>query len=74
MDTETLFVRTLRRASKTLGGDAELAKALDVEPDTLKRWISGIATPTVSAYLKALDIFTSGPLWSGYERNLHPNG
>ena len=56
MSTETSQSRTLYRALKTCGGPAELAKALNVSPESLSGWLTGHEVPSVQVYMAALKL------------------
>jgi DNA-binding transcriptional regulator YdaS (Cro superfamily) len=59
MSGETAQTRTLYRALKNCGGEAELAKALDVSPESLSRWLTGHEAMSVEAYVSALKLVAS---------------
>ena len=54
------YARTLRQAAEVAGGEAELAAALDVPPEALKRWLEGAEPPPMEVHLAALDLITRG--------------
>jgi hypothetical protein len=56
MSSETRQTLTLYRALKNCGGEAELAKALDVSIESLSRWLTGHEAPSVKVYMAALSL------------------
>jgi hypothetical protein len=58
MLSDTTSIRVLQRAVQLLGGEVQLAIALNVSPEVLTKWLSGEARPTTKAYFTALDIVT----------------
>jgi hypothetical protein len=52
------YVRTLQQAAEVVGGEANLATALDVPPEALRRWLSGEEPPPIQFHLAALDLVT----------------
>jgi DNA-binding transcriptional regulator YiaG len=54
----TTHIRVLQRAADLLGGEVQLATALNVSPELLSKWLSGEARPSTKAYFTALDIVT----------------
>lgn len=55
------YTRTLRLASRTLGGDERLAASLGVGVHEVMRWSCGTEIPPFAAYCLALDIVAAGP-------------
>ncbi|TMH92222.1 MAG: helix-turn-helix domain-containing protein [Betaproteobacteria bacterium] len=60
MSSETRQTLTLYRALKNCGGEAELAKALDVSVESLSRWLTGHEAPSVKVYMAALSLVAAG--------------
>ena len=56
MSSETRQTLTLYRALKNCGGEAELAKALDVSVESLSRWLTGHESPSVEVYMATLKL------------------
>lgn len=54
------YARTLRQAAEVAGGEAGLAAALNVPPETLRRWLEGAEPPPVEVQMAALDLITRG--------------
>ena len=54
------YARTLRQAAEVAGGEAELAAALEVAPEALRRWLGGEEPPPVEIHLAALELVTRG--------------
>ena len=54
------YARTLRQAAEVAGGEAELAVALNVPPEKLRRWLEGAESPPMEVHLAALDLVTRG--------------
>jgi hypothetical protein len=53
-------METLSRALQALGGEAPLAKALDVPALALSRWLTGREALPASVYLKARALIPRG--------------
>jgi hypothetical protein len=51
-----VYVKTLSRAAQIIGGEAELARQLNVTPSHLHLWILGVGRPPLDVFLKAVDI------------------
>jgi len=60
MSTTMLQLRTLQRALQDCGGEAELAKALDVSVEILSCWLGGHEALPATIFLKALDLVATG--------------
>jgi hypothetical protein len=58
---DTPYTRTLARAARAVGGEAELARILKVPEDRLRGWMEGRETPPVKVFSAALDIVAKGP-------------
>jgi hypothetical protein len=56
MGKSTVHTETLRRAAAALGGEAGLAKALQVSAAQAQRWLAGEDYPSTDVYLRALDL------------------
>jgi NOL1/NOP2/fmu family ribosome biogenesis protein len=56
MGKATVHTQTLQRAAAAIGGEATLARALEVEPEQARRWLSGDEYPPTDVYHKALDL------------------
>jgi hypothetical protein len=52
----TVYADALTRAALAVGGDAQLAAALDVPVAEVRQWLSGKAYPSTEIYQKALDL------------------
>ena len=52
------YARTLRQAAEVAGGEAELAVALNVPPEKLRRWLEGAESPPMEVHLAALEVVT----------------
>ncbi len=53
-------MRTLRRALHHCGGEAPLAKALDVSIEALSTWLTGRQVLPAESYLRVLGIVRPG--------------
>jgi DNA-binding transcriptional regulator YdaS (Cro superfamily) len=53
-------MRTLRRALQHCGGEAPLAKVLDVSVEALSSWLTGRETLPAESYLRVLGIVRPG--------------
>ena len=51
-----LYLRTLQRAAKIVGGEEALALHLKVTPSHLSLWLKGLERPTTEAFLRAVDL------------------
>ena len=51
-----LYLRTLQRAAKIVGGEQALALHLKVTPSHLTLWLKGLERPTTEAFLRAVDL------------------
>ena len=60
MPSETRQTLTLYRALKNCGGEAELARALNVSAESLSRWLTGYEAPSVMVYMAALSLVAAG--------------
>jgi hypothetical protein len=56
MDRQHRYVRVLRAAAMSLGGEEKLAAHLGVAPDQLARWVSGDDPAPFEAFLAGLDV------------------
>ena len=54
------YARTLRQAAEVVGGEGNLASALGVSPEILRRWLEGEEAPPIEVHLAALDLVTRG--------------
>jgi hypothetical protein len=52
------YARTLQQAAEVVGGEANLATALNVPPEALRRWLEGEESPPIQVHLAALDLVT----------------
>lgn len=52
------YARTLQQAAEVVGGEANLATALQVPPHALRRWLEGEESPPIQVHLAALDLIT----------------
>jgi hypothetical protein len=57
------YLRTLRRAAQIVGGEAALAAAWNIPPETLRSWLAGEIVLPIDFYMAALEIVqrSSGP-------------
>lgn len=62
MDRQHRYVRVLRAAAMSLGGEAELAGHLGVSSTQLARWVSGADPAPFEAFLAGLDFIAHGRL------------
>jgi hypothetical protein len=53
------YVRTLQQAAEVVGGEENLAGALNVPPELLRGWLAGESMP-IEVHLAALDLVTRG--------------
>lgn len=60
MDRQHRYVRVLRAAATSLGGEEKLAAHLGVRPDQLARWVSGEDPAPFEAFLAGLDVVAHG--------------
>jgi hypothetical protein len=54
--SDDLYSRTLVRAARIVGGEAELALRLNISASILDLWIMGRVVPPTEVFLKAVDI------------------
>ena len=52
------YARTLEQAAELVGGEANLATALQVPAHTLRRWLERQESPPIEIHLAALDLIT----------------
>jgi hypothetical protein len=52
------YARTLQQAAEVVGGEANLASALNVSPKALRRWLEGEESPPIQVHLAALNLVT----------------
>lgn len=57
-----VYLRTLERAAKLLGGEQALALHLRVTPSHLALWLKGLEEPTTEAFLRAVDLVSEHEL------------
>lgn len=60
MDRQHRYVRVLRAAATSLGGEDQLAAHLGVRPDQLARWVAGADPTPFDAFLAGLDVVALG--------------
>ena len=56
------YLRTLRKAVRIAGGEAQLARALVVPEATVRTWLAGEILPPVDFYMAALDFIEQANL------------
>ncbi len=56
MGKSTVRTEALRRAAMAMGGEAPLARVLDVAPEQTRRWLTGEDYPPTEVYHSALDL------------------
>lgn len=61
MESRRLYADTMRLAAETVGGAAQLARHLGVEPEALARWLSGREPIPLEPLLTALDLLGERP-------------
>ena len=61
MMSSRVHVRTLEKAARVLGGQAELAAYLHVRREDLAAWMDGRKTLPTSIFITVLDVIASGP-------------
>lgn len=54
------YAKTLRQAAEVAGGEAELAAALNVPREALRRWLEGAEPPPDEVQMAALELITRG--------------
>jgi hypothetical protein len=69
MSISRVYVRTLEKAARILGGQAELAAYLQVRREELAAWMEARNTLPSWAFITVVDLIASGPAAAGAAAN-----
>jgi hypothetical protein len=56
----SVYARAVRKAAELAGGNAELARVLQVPRDAIEKWIVGEGMPPRDIFLRVVDIVIDG--------------
>ena len=56
MGKATVHTEAMRRGAVAMGGQATLARALQVSPEQVRGWVAGDEYPPTEVYLRVLDL------------------